>query len=119
MRALLLNFLSLECRKHISRFHEYLHELDEDTQRKTKRLGTPVPKEIRRPPYWALDPRFNPFYVRARRNLELYSYTLAAAVRKGKYEPAVAVKHSVPKEDGDKREVGVFQIPDAALSRLV
>ena len=119
MKGLLRSYLKLECEKHIQRHFEYLHELDEDIKRKSRRLGFPVPKVIKRPSYWALDERFNPFKTRASKKLELYSFTLAKKVRIGQYEPETALEHVVEKADGSDRKVSIFQLPDAALSLAV
>lgn len=119
MKGLLRSYLKLECEKHIQRHFEYLHELDEDINRKSRRLGVSVPKTIRRPSYWALDPRFNPFKTRAPKKLDLYSFTLARKVRIEQYEPETALEYVVKKSDGSDRSVSVFQLPDAALSLAV
>jgi RNA-directed DNA polymerase len=119
MQALFKNILRQECDKHVERHFDYLYQLDEDIRRKSDRLGVPVAKNIERPPYWEIDERFNPFKVRAKRNIEKYSYTIARKVRGKTYEPSTAVSRTVPKEDGGQRDICVFQLPDSALSRLV
>lgn len=119
MRGLLRNYIANECEKHIRRHCVYLRELDEEIERKTKRIGTTVAKNVKRPKYWALDDRFNPFKMRIPKKLDLYSYTLVKKIKQNAYTPARAVQHHISKEDGSQREVNVFQIPDAAISRLV
>ena len=119
MRGLLRSLLKRECQKLISRHDEYLRDLDESTKRKARRLGSVVDKEIRRPSYWSLDPRFDPFKTRSRQKLDLYSYTLARKIRDHTYRPECAVTHRVPKEGSEDRELAVFQLPDAAVSLSV
>ncbi|MFC1634002.1 reverse transcriptase domain-containing protein [Planctomycetota bacterium] len=119
MRGLLRNYIAQECKKHIRRHYDYLRELDENIERKTKRIGASVAKNVIRPKYWSLDDRFNPFKTRVPKKLDLYSYTLAKKIKENAYTPARAVRYPINKEDGSQREVSVFQIPDAALSRLV
>jgi len=119
MRALLRNILRQECDKHVARHFDYLYQLHEDISRKSVRLGAPVPKQVKHPPYWAIDGRFNPFKVRTNRKLEKYSYTIARKVRNKTYNPSTAVIQSIPKDDGEQRQIYVFQLPDSALSRLV
>jgi len=119
MRALLKNILRQECDKHVARHFDYLYQLHEDIARKSMRLGAAVPKEVKYPPYWAIDDRFNPFKVRANKNLDKYSYTIARKIRNESYEPATAVIQSILKDDGGERQICVFQLPDSALSRLV
>lgn len=119
MRALLRNILRQECDKHIARHFDYLYQLHEDIGRKSVRLGAIVPKQIKHPPYWAIDDRFNPFKVRASRGLEKYSYTISKKIQNKTYKPATAVIQSIPKDGGGQRQVCIFQLPDSALSRLV
>jgi RNA-directed DNA polymerase len=119
MRALLRNILRQECDKHVARHFDYLYQLHEDIGRKCVRLDAPISKQIIRPPYWAIDDRFNPFKVRVNRSLEKYSYTITKKIRNKTYEPATAVIQSIQKVGGGQRQICVFQLPDAALSRLV
>lgn len=119
MKALLRGILSEECEKHVCRYHEYLDQLHEGAARVSRRLDLPLEKTILRPEYWSLDPKFNPFKVRSRKSLDRYSVTLARKIVAGTYAPQRAVVHYVPKNDGTKRELNVFQLPDAAVSRLV
>lgn len=119
MRALLKNILRQECDKHIKRHFDYLYQLHEDNRRKSDRLGQHVTKEIKIPPYWERDDRFNPFKMKTEKNLRKYSYTIAKKVRDREYEPNTAVIRMIPKEGGGQREICIFQLPDSALSRLV
>ena len=64
-------------------------------------------------------PQFNPFNVRTTRKLTTYAKTLAAKIRTRTYKPMPAVIHYVPKGDGKRRTLNIFQLPDAAISNLV
>lgn len=119
MKALIRNVLRVECNKLISRHYDYLHELDADMRRKAKRLGTTVPKRVKVPPYWQVDDRFNPFKVRRPKKLACYSHTLFTKIVQGTYRPATALIRRIPKESARERELNIYQLPDAALSRLV
>lgn len=119
MRALLRNILRSECNKLIARHDEYLYELDKTIKRRRKRLGHDVAKTVKVPAYWALDGRFNPFKVRIDKNLDRYSHALNRRLLDGSYAPSTAVVHRIPKDKGGERELNIFQIPDAAVSRMV
>src|SRR5688572_25111554 len=119
MKLLIRTFMAEECEKLTSRHFDYLHQLNEDVVRAEKRLDSPVVKKIRVPPYWKLDPRFNPFKVRKEKVLDRYSAILDRRLAKRTYKPLPAVSHYVLKDDGTKRETSVYQIPDSAVSRLV
>lgn len=119
MKALLHVYLEKECDKHILRHNEYLYELNESIRRKSLRLDAVVTKKVVKPPHWALDERFDPFKTRVKKKLALYSFTLARKILRGQYYPELAARYSVAKEDGSKREVCVFQLPDAAVSNLI
>lgn len=119
MRALIKNFLKLECDKHVLRHFEYLKQLQDHVDRKSRREGKPVTKRIYRRPWWPVDDRFNPFKIRTKRRLDVFAYTLAKKVRNRSYRPGTALVHYVRKEDGSPRKLNIFQLPDAAISTLV
>jgi hypothetical protein len=119
MKALIRNTLSLECEKHVHRYFEYLWELHEYTKRRSRREGKAFHKEIRRPPWWNLSPAFNPFKVRQRKTLATYANTLAAKIRLKTYKPRPALVQYITKDDGSRRRLNIFQLPDAAISKLV
>lgn len=119
MRVLLRSFLKEECDKLVTRHFEYLFQLREATNRAGNRLGTLPAKRVQVPNYWAIDPRFNPFKVRKDKALDWYSEVLDRRLKKRSYEPRPAVVHTIKKEDGTDRILNVYQLPDAAVSRLV
>jgi hypothetical protein len=119
MRALISNFLEQDCKKLIDRHFDYLRELNDYAVRRGLREGQPFAKEVKTPHYWQLNPAFDPFKVRTSRKLKVYSHTLARKIKAGSYEPAPALKHSILKENGARRVLNIFPLPDAAISRLV
>lgn len=119
VRALIKNVIKNECEKHIERHFEYLADLKEYAERRTRREGVKFLKVIRRPPWWDIAPQFNPFKVRAAKKLRTYATTLDVKIRNRSYKPRPAVIHYVPKGDGKRRTLNIFQLPDAAMSNLV
>ena len=119
MKSLIRNVLRQECEKHIERYFEYLKDLHEYGLRKTSREGIPFKKDIKPRPWWALAPSFNPFKVRVGRVLETYAHTLATKIRRKQYRPKPCVLYFITKEDGSRRPLNIFQLPDAAVSGLI
>ena len=119
MRALLQNVIKNECDKHVERHFEYLADLHDYEERRTRREGISFIKTIKRPPWWDIAPQFNPFKVRTTRKLRTFATTLAAKIRNRSYQPHPAVIHYIRKGDGKRRTLNIFQIPDAAISNLV
>lgn len=119
MEKLLNHLISDECNKLIYRHCDYLFELEENTQRKMRRLGRSVPKKILTPYYWGIHDGFNPYKVRSRKYLDTYAHTLSIKLKELTYKPKTSIIHSIPKSSGGNRDLNVFQIPDAAISRFV
>jgi hypothetical protein len=119
VRGLLRNVIRQECDKHVQRYFEYLSDLKEYADRRTRREGAPYSKVIKQPRWWSVAPQFNPFLVREPKRLSTYAYTLAEKIRRGNYSPQPALTKYVPKANGKQRELNVFQLPDAAVSNLV
>ncbi len=111
--------LADECNKLANRHFEYLFQLHDGVNRTSKRLGVKINKTIHLPKYWSLHPAFNPYKTRTPKMLECYSEVLDRRLKKRTYKPRAAVIHHVEKEDGTKRELNIYQLPDAAISRLV
>jgi RNA-directed DNA polymerase len=119
VRALLHRTLSEECDKHVQRYFGYLRELNDYAERRSKREGAPFKKIILPRKWWNLAPQFNPFKVRVAKQLNTYAHTLAEKLRRDEYKPKAALVRRIRKSDGTLRELNIFQLPDAALSRLV
>jgi len=106
-----------ESNKLIKRFHEYHNRIHLESKRKAVRLGSSRPsKVIHTPDYWEIDKKFNPFYVKAKRKSIARSITKRITNRT--YKPNDPHLRETPKSDGGMREVTIYQIPDAAVSKL-
>ncbi|CAH7011520.1 RNA-dependent DNA polymerase [Vibrio chagasii] len=109
--------LKEESEKLITRYHEYHNRLHLEHERNTTRLGNNVPnKEVHTPNYWKIDKKFNPFYVRKKH--KSIAKSIANKIESRTYIPNEPYIKSVPKSDGGERKVSIFQIPDAAISKL-
>lgn len=119
MKALLIAGLQQECSKWVDRHNEYLYELDQEAKRIAKRTGATPHKKIYVPEHWATHPNFDPFSVRINKKLKSFAHAISHKLRALEYKPQTALLRRVPKSDGTLRDVCVFQIPDAVVSRVV
>lgn len=110
----LKSHLLSECDKLIERHHSYHNHLHQVWARNGRRIASAPPKDVKVPEYWALDPKFNPFYVR--RNAAAIAKSIARKINAHTYTPHQPHRKKIPKPDGGERELTVFQIPDAAVS---
>jgi RNA-directed DNA polymerase len=112
----LASVISEESEKLILRYHAYHNALHIEHCRNKKRIANAPPKVIERPDYWARDPKFNPFYVKSNRKSIARSITRKLATKS--FVPNDPYVKQIPKKDGGHREVAIYQIPDAAISRI-
>lgn len=113
----LVNVIKSEAEKLIKRYHEYHNRLNLEHQRNEKRLGLNAPlKQVHRPDYWLRDKKFNPFYVRKKH--KSIARAIAKQIEERTYKPNEPYIKIVPKSGGGVRKVSIFQIPDAAVSKL-
>jgi len=105
-----------ESDKLIQRYHAYHNALHVEHVRNLKRISNAPPKVVEVPDYWKQDLKFNPFYVRSRRKSIARSITKKLA--SGSYIPNDPYIKKIPKHGGGVRKVAVYQIPDAAVSRI-
>lgn len=111
------NILKEEAEKLIKRYHEYHNAVHAEHVRNTKRLGNNIPvKDIRKPDYWSTDKKFNPFYVR--RKYKSIAKSIAKRIENRTYRPNTPYIKEVPKSDGGIRKVTIYQIQDAAISKM-
>jgi hypothetical protein len=106
-----------EADKLIARYHEYHNRMHLEQKRNEKRLGISASKKIIHvPDYWSYDKKFNPFYVRRRhKNI---ARSIAKNIESRTYRPNPPYLKTVAKSDGGERIVSIFQIQDAAISKL-
>lgn len=106
-----------EAEKLIQRYHEYHNNIHAEFLRNKKRLGDLAPpKTIEKPNYWSFDPKFNPFYVK--RKHKSIARSIARKIASRQYAPNKPFIKKVPKSGGGDRPVTIYQIPDAAISKL-
>lgn len=109
--------LDHECSKLVQRFELYARELRDDDRRRERRSGVPHRGAILRPSYWAVDPAFDPYRVRA--SAPAVARAIRRALQAGDYAPFNPVAYEVPKPGGDTRIVSVFPVADAVVSRRI
>jgi RNA-directed DNA polymerase len=105
-----------EAKKLIRRHQKYASDLAANIRRRERRSGQSLTKVINQPEYWSADKGFNPYYVHA--HAQGIAYAIDKALASAEYRPRPAVRYSVPKRDGNLREVSVFQVADNAVSNL-
>jgi RNA-directed DNA polymerase len=106
-----------EADKLITRYHEYHNRIHLEQIRNEIRLGNSASKKvIHVPDYWQHDKKFNPFYVRKR--YKSIARSIAKNIENRTYKPNSPYLKLVAKSDGGDRTVSIFQIPDAAISKL-
>ena len=107
-----------EAEKLVSRYHEYHNQVHLEYIRNQKRLGVSCPpKKIHIPDYWKRDQKFDPFYVR--RKHKSIAKSIALKISNREYIPNDPYVKQVKKADGGHRDVAIYQIPDAAISKLL
>ncbi len=119
MKKELHNYLYAECKKLINRHYDYLFRLNNDIIRKQRRCDETIKKKIHIPEYWQIDKGFNPFYVKQKRKLEIYTYSLEKSLKQCEYIPKTSIIHPIPKASGGDRILNIFQIPDSAISKMI
>ncbi|MER2022088.1 MAG: reverse transcriptase domain-containing protein [Stenotrophomonas sp.] len=106
-----------ESRKLILRYEAYQNNLHRDWLRNCKRTGLALQKEVRRPEYWGRDRKFDPFYCHAR-SLPI-ARSIVKKISAGWYIPNDPFEKEIPKQSGGTRRLRIYQVPDAAVSRLL
>lgn len=107
--------ITQECEKLILRHHGYHNRLHVEWARSKARVTGVPPKVFQTPEYWPVDPKFNPFYVRSK--AAAIAKSVARKISDGTYLPNDPFRKSIPKANGGTRELTIYQIPDAAVSR--
>ena len=113
----LADLILAEATKLIYRYHAYHNYLHLEHERNKKRFGYSFPsKKIERPDYWSKDKKFNPFYVK--KKAKSIAKSIAKKIENKTYKPNPPHVKKIPKSSGGNREVSVYQIQDAAVSKL-
>jgi RNA-directed DNA polymerase len=115
MEKKLFDKITQECKKLILRHHEYHNQLHAEWDRNCARISDAPPKQVRIPEYWNEDRKFNPFYVKS--NAKAIAKSINRKIASGTYKPEPPFKKWIPKVNGGTRELTIYQIPDAAVSK--
>jgi len=107
--------ITQECEKLISRHHAYHNHLHAEWKRTNSRITGGPPKIIKTPAYWKIDLKFNPFYVRSK--AAAIAKSIARKIAAKTYAPNDPYRKSIPKANGTFRNLTIYQIPDAAVSK--
>lgn len=110
------NAITDEAKKLIQRYQDYHNSLHLEHARKKKRMSGVPKKDVKKPDYWACDSKFDPFYVKRKANS--IARSIAKKIASRTYKPNKPFLRKVPKKGGGFRTVSIYQIPDAAISRL-
>lgn len=103
---------ALELKKRFEVYHNYLHLWHE---RKEKIFNNMPPKKIKVPNEWAIDKKYNPFYVL--KKSDKIANSITRRILSGTYEPQKPYLKKIPKPSGNgDREISIYQIPDSAVS---
>lgn len=106
-----------EATKLILRYEKYHNDLHLEWLRNTKRTGSTTVKKVLKPNYWSKDRKFDPFYCRA--NARAIAKSIAKSIKLGKYLPRSPHETDIPKPSGGTRKLRIYQVPDAAVSKLL
>lgn len=106
-----------ECNKLILRYETYHNSLHAELIRVEKRLGTKPKKIVRKPDYWDLDPKFNPFYCKGK--ARAIARAIAKKIRDRSYAPVRPHEKPLKKLSGGFRTLRIYQIPDAVVSKII
>lgn len=113
----LIQIINDESTKLSQRHHSYHNALELEHTRKAKRVSDAGKKKIKFPDYWLKDRKFDPFYVN--KHKRQIAHSIARKIKQGTYTPHAPEVMEIPKTSGGTRNVTIYQIPDAAVSRLV
>lgn len=106
-----------ESKKLIQRYQDYHNSLHLEHERKKNRIKDVPKKVVKRPEAWKENHLHNPFYVH--RRAAGIARSIAQKIVNGTYSPNKPFIQQVPKKGGGFRSVSIYQVPDAALSKLI
>lgn len=105
-----------EALKLIKRYQDYHNNLHLEFVRRKERIADVPEKVVKKPECWENNPLHNPFYVR--RRAASIAKSIARKIFNGDYVPNEPFIEKIPKKGGGVRKISIYQIPDAAVSRL-
>jgi hypothetical protein len=109
--------IKLEAKKLIERYEAYHNNLQLEWLRNKKRTGLLLPKVVLKPSYWSEDKKFDPFYCKSK--ARSIARAIAKSIKSGKYRPNEPHEKKIPKPSGGERTLRIYQVPDAAVSKLL
>lgn len=112
----LAQIITEESDKLILRYHAYHNALHLEHIRNKKRIANAPKKRVFKPDYWPKDKKFNPFYVN--KKSKSIARSIAKKISEQTYKPNPSYIKEIPKASGGTRKVAIYQIPDAAVSRV-
>lgn len=98
------------CQKY-NTYHNFVHR---SSERKSKIYVNPPSKTVGIPYEWTLNKKYNPFYVYKRR--VQIARSVSKRILDGTYIPNAPHVRQIPKPNGGKRSISIYQIPDSAVS---
>jgi len=117
LEGILREMLKAECDKLGTRYHDYHNAMEIEFQRNRRRILAPPEKRVSVPEYWNIDKKFNPFYVK--KHTTQIARSLSKKLESESYTPHRPYILDKDKKGGGKRQVSIFQIPDAVVSKLI
>ena len=112
----LSDHIRMEATRLVKRHERNLYAGFVEWERRRKRSAAQVPRlPTRKPPWWKLDPGFDPYHVRGR--ADVIGHAMWRALKDRRYEPRSPVEIEIDKPGGGVRPLSVFQVADSALSR--
>jgi hypothetical protein len=86
-------------------------------ERNKRRFPATGAKQVLRPDYWQIDRKFDPFYCKHK--AKAIARSIAKKIKRGTYVPHAPHAKRIPKSSGGTRTLHIYQIPDAAVSKIV
>lgn len=114
MEKILQRDIEREASEKIEDYQLYHNYLELSHERNKRRIKNAPPKEVKTPKEWAIDKKFNPFYVKKRK--KQIARSISKKLLSGKFEPNPPFVKEIPKKSGGTRKISVYQIPDSAVS---
>lgn len=109
--------IKAEAKKLIYRYEAYHNNLQLEWLRNKKRTGLLLPKVVMKPSYWSEDQKFDPFYCKSK--ARSIARAMAKSIQSRTYRPNDPYEKKIPKASGGERTLRIYQVPDAAVSKLL
>lgn len=114
MEKFLLKDIEDQAKEIRDKYHDYHNYLHLAILRLQKNYINPRKKNVKIPEEWKKDKKYNPFYVLKRK--KQIAKSVSKGILKGTYVPNKPIVKEIPKPNGGKREISIYQIQDSAVS---